>query len=138
MDVPNYTRFCQGQQIVVALEIALPVAETIAAIVIFTKPETLDHRAHRTIQNQDSILERGQQRIDSFLSVHRAASGCRLLRAHAECMTDRKRQFRAIQRIEVKFADALCLKSLNLLNRDAGGNHLPRFGIVFESCEAPA
>ncbi len=46
------------QQIVIALEIMRPVGKPLAAIVIFAQLESLDHRAHRAIEQQDALVER--------------------------------------------------------------------------------
>src|SRR4030065_747803 len=50
-------RLGEQQQVVVALEIALPVGEALAAIVLLLQFVALDHGAHGTVQDQDALLE---------------------------------------------------------------------------------
>ncbi len=45
------------QQVVVALQVTRPVAETLAAVVRFAQLVALDHGAHGTVQEQDALLE---------------------------------------------------------------------------------
>jgi hypothetical protein len=59
-----------GQQVVVALEIAAPVSEALASIIVFTEPVALDHRAHRTVEQDDAVVERLEQGLDSLFPVH--------------------------------------------------------------------
>jgi hypothetical protein len=58
VNLADNRRLGQHQQIVVALEIARPVAEPLAAIIRLLQPIALNHGAHRAIQNQNAA---GQQ-----------------------------------------------------------------------------
>ncbi len=60
----------------------------------------------------------------------------RPLRTNAERMADGECQFRAVQRIEMKFFDALFLEQPYLFYCDAGCNELASLGIVFKAVEA--
>ena len=61
MDVADEARLGKGQQIVIAAQLARPVAESGAAIIFFGEPRALDHRAHGAVKQQDSL---GQQRFE--------------------------------------------------------------------------
>ena len=63
-------------------------------------------------------------------------SGRGLALANAECMTNRERQLRSIQRVKMKFAKAFRLQLVHLIDRHTGRNHLPRLGIVFQAGES--
>src|SRR5882724_5078522 len=57
MDVADDLRLRQHEQVVVALDVTRPVAETLAAILGFLELVLLDHRAHRTVENQDAAVQ---------------------------------------------------------------------------------
>ena len=45
------------EQVVVALQVAVPVRESLAAVIVFAEPVALDHRAHGAIEQHDAPLE---------------------------------------------------------------------------------
>jgi hypothetical protein len=47
----------EHQQVVVALEVLVPVLEAFAAVVGFAQLVALDHGAHRTVEDQDALLQ---------------------------------------------------------------------------------
>ncbi len=51
-------RLRQQQQIIVALEILCMAGKTRATIICLRQPVTLDHRPHRTIENQNALTEK--------------------------------------------------------------------------------
>ena len=71
MDVPNHVRAGDGQQLVVALHVVGKVGETVACAICalvaftpvlgFTQLEALNHGAHGTIQNCNTLLQQGRQ-----------------------------------------------------------------------------
>ncbi len=50
-------------------------------------------------------------------------------------MANREREFGPVERIKVKLGIALALESTNLVDRDAGRNHLARLSVVVEPCK---
>jgi hypothetical protein len=61
VDVAYEPRLRQRQQVVVAAQLARPVAEARAAVVFLGKPRALDHGAHGAIEQQNLLA---QQRFD--------------------------------------------------------------------------
>ena len=55
MDVPHRVRLGQDQQVVVALQVLLPVLEARAAEILFRKGAALDLRPHRAIEHENAI-----------------------------------------------------------------------------------
>ena len=53
----------ERQQVVVALEVARPVGEPLAAVARLVGPVALDHRAHRAVEDQDAPAERGGELV---------------------------------------------------------------------------
>ena len=66
VDIADDFGLGQRQQVVVALEIGSPILETLAAIIRLLQLITLDHGAHRAIQNQDAL---GEQFIEQIGAV---------------------------------------------------------------------
>ncbi len=56
-------RLGQHQQVVIALDVFVPVGKTGAAIIGFFQLVTLDHGAHRPVKNQDAVGKRGVQLV---------------------------------------------------------------------------
>jgi hypothetical protein len=56
VDIPDDVRLGQGQQVIVALEVAGPVLEPFATVVCFLQPVGLDHGAHGAIEDEDAVL----------------------------------------------------------------------------------
>ena len=65
VDLADHFRLAEHQQIVVAFEIAGPVAEAAAAKILLLQPVALDHRAHAAVQHHDALRELLMQRFDS-------------------------------------------------------------------------
>ena len=63
VDTADDVRLGQAQQVVVALEVALPVGEPIAAVVVLAESLALDHRAHRAVHHEDALGQRGPQLV---------------------------------------------------------------------------
>ena len=61
MNFADHFRPGQQQQIVVAFQIAAEIGEARAAIIGFGQAVTLDHGAHRPIQNQDALASQGEE-----------------------------------------------------------------------------
>ena len=59
MNLADDVRLRQDEQVIVAFQIVGVILEAIASVIRFVERKSLDHRAHRTIQNQDARLERG-------------------------------------------------------------------------------
>ena len=57
VDVVDDLRLRQRQEVVVALQIVRPAREAFAAIIFLGELVALDHGAHGTVQDQDSLLE---------------------------------------------------------------------------------
>ena len=55
MNVTHQVRLRKRKQIVVAAQLARPVAEARAAIVLFRQTRALDHGAHGAVQEQDPL-----------------------------------------------------------------------------------
>ncbi|MNO95840.1 hypothetical protein D3C76_874930 [compost metagenome] len=53
----NHVRASQYQQVVVAFDIAWPVSEAFATVILLFELVALDHRAHTAIENQDALFE---------------------------------------------------------------------------------
>ena len=53
----DHVRAGQHQQVVVALDVAWPIGEAFATVVLLLELIALDHRAHATVQDQDTFLE---------------------------------------------------------------------------------
>ena len=86
MYVSNDLRSRNRQEIVIAFEIAGPVAESITAKVILAETVALDHRPHRAIEQHDAAFQRRDEGDYAFLSVHldqlRRPPGLAARRAH--------------------------------------------------------
>ena len=57
VNLPDYRRPCQRQQIVVALEVSRRVTKAITAIVVLGQSVALDHRAHRPVEQHDALVQ---------------------------------------------------------------------------------
>ncbi len=55
MDPGNQIRTRQGEHVVVALEVVAVIAEATAAEVLLAELVTLEHGAHRAIQDEDAL-----------------------------------------------------------------------------------
>ena len=67
----------QGEQVVVALEVARMVAEALAAEVRVAEPLGLDHRAHGAVDDDDPLA----QQADEGLGAVRRRAGNRMVTA---------------------------------------------------------
>ena len=104
VNLANDFRASKTEQIVVSFHIRGPVAEPFAAVIGLRQPESLDHRSHCTIEQQDPLVERLHQGFDSLPPLHGL---CRLpVRTHADRVADCKCQLVPVQRIEMKLLDA--------------------------------
>ena len=57
LDLGDDLRLGQQQQVVVALDVARPVGETLATVVRFFQPIALDHGAHAAVEDEDALRE---------------------------------------------------------------------------------
>ena len=57
LDGSDHVWAAEQQQIVVTLDIAWPIGETRATIVVFLEPVALDHSAHAAVEDQDALFE---------------------------------------------------------------------------------
>ncbi len=57
LDGADDLRLRQAEKVIVALEVAGPVAESLAAIIRLTQPIGLDHGPHRAIKEENSLFE---------------------------------------------------------------------------------
>ena len=57
VDVADQPRLREREQVVVAAQLARPVAEARAAVVLLGKPRALDHGAHGAVQQQDALAQ---------------------------------------------------------------------------------
>ena len=65
MDVLDRLRLGEGEQIVVALQMAFAADEAVAAEVAFFEAEVLDLRPHRAVENEDALARgRGERARD--------------------------------------------------------------------------
>ena len=60
VDAPHERGLRQRQQVVVAFQVARPVAETLATELRFVQALTLDHGAHGAVEHQDALGEEGR------------------------------------------------------------------------------
>ena len=65
MDVAHQPRLRERKQVVVAAQLARPVAEARAAVVLFGETRALDHGAHGAVQEEDPFA---QQRFECHQS----------------------------------------------------------------------
>jgi len=77
MNLGDDLRLRQHQDVAVALEVAGPRLEALAAIVALAEAIALDHGAHRAVDHQDALRERLAECVDAF------GSG----RGHAETLS---------------------------------------------------
>ncbi len=61
VNVADDLRLRQAEQFVIALHIARPIFEALAAILRFAEFEALDHGAHGAIEDDDALLEQSRQ-----------------------------------------------------------------------------
>ncbi|MNO64973.1 hypothetical protein D3C76_557120 [compost metagenome] len=59
----------QHQQVVVALDVARPVGEAFATVVVLLEAVALDHRAHAAIENQDTLFESLLKSLETSAAV---------------------------------------------------------------------
>ena len=59
MNAADDVRAREIQQVVVSHEVARPVGKPRAAVVRFIEPAVLHHRAHRTVEDDDTLPEQG-------------------------------------------------------------------------------
>ncbi len=67
MDSANDVRLGQGQQVVVALLVAVVRLEAVAVIVVGVQFVALDHGAHCAIEDEDSLLEQAVQKMYALI-----------------------------------------------------------------------
>ena len=70
MYLPNNFGARDRQQVVIAFKVVVPVGEAVAPLVVLPESVSLDHRAHRTIEQEDPLFERGKQALSSLLAIH--------------------------------------------------------------------
>ncbi len=73
MDLADQLGTGQRQQVVVALEVARPVAEALAAVISLAEPVRLDDGSHRAVEHQDPLAKQAPELADTFGSQHRHA-----------------------------------------------------------------
>src|SRR5476649_778009 len=64
-----------------------------------------------------------------------SAFSARVMWAYSQQVTDREREVRAVQRIEVKLLDAFVAQAAAEIARDGGGDHTPCLDVLFQSLE---
>ena len=72
MNVGNHVCACQTEQVVIAFQQAWRILQQFVAKVGFSQSVLLNHRAHRTVKNQDTFLDNFIQSIHtiySYLSI---------------------------------------------------------------------
>ena len=65
MDLFDDRWLCEDENVAVALQIASVRCEPLAAEPLFGEAMPLDHRAHRTIEDEDALCQRGMQMSDT-------------------------------------------------------------------------
>ncbi len=74
MDLADHLRAREHQQVVVALQVLRPVAESLAAVVSLAELVGLDDRAHGAIEHQHALAQQAAEFADTFESQHGQAS----------------------------------------------------------------
>ena len=69
MDFNQNLRLGDGQQIMIAFEIAAKVDEARAAIILFGQSEILNHRALGTVKQQDAFSTRNFKSCEALLLI---------------------------------------------------------------------
>ncbi len=82
VDLPDHVRLGEVQQVAVALDVARPVGEPVAAELLLPGREALDERAHGAVDDQDALAQGAAERlrgIRSWRLRHQCSSraGCR-------------------------------------------------------------
>ena len=70
MDVLDQLRLRDRQQVVVAFEILFPGGEALAAEIVLAEAVALNHRAHRTVKQDNAALEQIEQGLNAVSSLH--------------------------------------------------------------------
>ena len=98
VDIAHQRRLGQRQQVVVAFELAAPVAKALAAIVLFGEPGALDHGAHCAVEQKDALGEQGFQPGSVRRNAHAAPEKRKARSAFAETgpISDAARLFSGI------------------------------------------
>ena len=98
VDIAHQRRLGQRQQVVVAFELAAPVAKALAAIVLFGEPGALDHGAHCAVEQKDALGEQGLQPGSVRRNAHAAPEKRKARSAFAETgpISDAARLFSGI------------------------------------------
>ena len=104
MDALNHVRAGEDEQVVVALQVARVVGEARAAIVVLGEAVLLDHRAHRTVEHEDSLAEQGREEA-------RGGSGASGVL--------RKGQFITVSEFRDTSILSICYRSNRTLTRDS-------------------
>ena len=110
MDLADDLRAGSAPEIVVALEIVGMILEALAAIAGLVQLIALDHGAHGAVEDQDALLARrasARRCVDRGSLTSALTVGERLCRAQAQQMADGIDEVGAVQRVEMKLADAL-------------------------------
>src|SRR5690606_12367299 len=66
----NHLRFSQTQQIVITLEIMRKIGKTFSSIIRISQLVALDHRAHGTVEQQNTPSQQLFQQISTFMHCH--------------------------------------------------------------------
>ena len=134
MNVADFFRLAEDEQVVVAAHLPVPGIEARAAIAILVEPERLDHGAHGAVEHQDALGREAAERGVVGSRRHHAASSH--IRPQAEQMADRVDQVGAVHGVEVEVGDAAIDEIEHLLGGDRGGDELAGGGVVVEAVEA--
>ena len=70
VDLADEVRLGQHEQVVVALDVAGPVGEALAAELLLLELVALHHRAHRAVDDEQPLLERGAELVGRVGTVH--------------------------------------------------------------------
>src|SRR5690606_16486938 len=82
MDIANDIWLGEAQQVVVALEVAVELPETVAAIILFCQAIPLDHGAHAAIQEQNALLQDFMKALNALMAVGHGVNNLYLCQSH--------------------------------------------------------
>ena len=67
MNISDYLRTCEIEEVIVALEVPLPILETFATEILFSQLAFLNHRSHGSVNENDAFPEKLAQCCFSVL-----------------------------------------------------------------------
>ena len=137
MDAADRVRLGDVEQVVVAVDGAVPRVELGTAVGVLVEPETLDHGAHRAVEDEDPLRRSLAQRTDA----HAGTASSRVRRQLGDRMdveqaADRVDEVGAVHRVEVEVGHTGVGQPEDLLGGNVGGDQLAGVRIVLEPGEA--